>query len=163
MDMSTNSDNQSNLNCIYRLDAMPKSSWHDGWTMDGIRVPLNRQGRWTFTCHNSLCESDLYKEAVGKFNDFVAGLIHPFSGIGNPVWWYRGQANASGLSYPVYSQDTMPLNIVYFVPDTRKAGGAYMEISGRIKKLLPHEKLLIMDTGTRIPVDDIVNANIISR
>ena len=48
------------------------------------------------------------------------------------------------------------LNIVYFVPDTRKSGGAYMEITGRVKKLLPHEKLLIMDTGTRIPVEDIV-------
>ena len=48
------------------------------------------------------------------------------------------------------------LNIVYFVPDTRKTGGAYMEITGRIKKLLPHEKLLIMDTGTRIPVEDIM-------
>ena len=48
------------------------------------------------------------------------------------------------------------LNIVYFVPDSRKAGGAYMEITGRIKKLLPHEKLLIMAPGTRIPVEDIV-------
>lgn len=55
------------------------------------------------------------------------------------------------------------LNIGYFVPDTRKAVGAYMEISGRIKKLLPHEKLLILDTGIRIPVADVVNANIISR
>ena len=48
------------------------------------------------------------------------------------------------------------LNIIYFVPDARKTGGAYMEITGRIKKLIPHEKLLIMDTGTRIPVEDIV-------
>ena len=48
------------------------------------------------------------------------------------------------------------LNIIYFVPDTRKAGGSYMKITGRIKKLLPHEKQLIMDTGTRIPVEDIV-------
>jgi len=46
--------------------------------------------------------------------------------------------------------------IVYFVLDARKAGGAYMEISGRIKKLIPHEKLLIMNTSTRIPVDNIV-------
>jgi len=46
--------------------------------------------------------------------------------------------------------------IVYFVPDTRKTGGSYTEISGRIKKLLPHEKLLIMNTSTRIPVEDIV-------
>ena len=52
------------------------------------------------------------------------------------------------------------LNIVYFVPAARKTGGAYMEITGRIKKLLPHEKLLIMDTGTRIPVEDIVDVSI---
>ena len=89
--MSTHSDNQSNLNCTYKLDAMPKSSWHYGWTSDNIRVPLNWQGRWAFTCHNSLCESDLYKEAIDKFNDFVASLVHSFSGIGNPVWWFRGQ------------------------------------------------------------------------
>ena len=31
-----------------------------------------------------------------------------------------------------------------------------MENTGRIKKLIPHEKLLIMDTGTRIPVEDVV-------
>jgi len=50
------------------------------------------------------------------------------------------------------------LNIVYFVPDPRKTGGAYMEITGRIKKLVPHEKLLILDTGIRIPVEDVVEA-----
>ena len=48
------------------------------------------------------------------------------------------------------------LNIVYFVPDARKTGGSYMEITGRIKTILPHEKLLILDTGTRIPVENIV-------
>ena len=50
------------------------------------------------------------------------------------------------------------LNIVCFVPDARKTGGSYTEISGRIKKLIPHEKLLILDTGNRIPVEDIVEA-----
>ena len=54
------------------------------------------------------------------------------------------------------TDSNLVLNIVYFVPDTRKAGGAYMEITGRIKKLIPHEKLLIMDTGTRIPVEEIM-------
>lgn len=54
------------------------------------------------------------------------------------------------------TDSNLVLNIVYFVPDTRKAGGSYMEISGRIKKLLPHEKLLILDTGTRVPVEDVV-------
>ena len=36
-------------------------------------------------------------------------------------------------------------------------------ISGRIKKLIPHEKLLIMDTGTRIPVEDIVEVTVQTR
>ena len=62
----------------------------------------------------------------------------------------------SGLLQLASTDSNLVLNIVYFVPDTRKAGGAYMEITGRIKNLIPHEKLLIMDTGTRIPVEDIV-------
>ena len=62
----------------------------------------------------------------------------------------------SNLFQLAATDSNLVLNIVYFVPDTRKASGAYMEITGRIKKLIPHEKLIIMDTGTRIPVEDIV-------
>ena len=67
------------------------------------------------------------------------------------------------LQQPAAMASSLVLNIVYFVPDSRKAGGSYMELTGRIKKLIPHEKLLIMDTDTRIPVEEIVDANIISR
>ena len=59
------------------------------------------------------------------------------------------------------TDSNLVLNIVYFVPDTRKAGGAYMEITGRFKKLIPHEKQLIMDSGIRIPVEDIISATLI--
>ena len=62
----------------------------------------------------------------------------------------------SNLLQLASTDSNLVLNIVYFVPDTRKAGGSYAEITGHIKKLIPHEKLLIMDTGTRIPVEDIV-------
>lgn len=58
------------------------------------------------------------------------------------------------------TDSNLVLNIVYFVPDTRKAGGACIEITGRIKKLIPHEKQLIMNTGTRIPVEEIVDVSI---
>ena len=51
---------------------------------------------------------------------------------------------------------SIALNIVYFVPDARKTGGSFAEVCGRIKTLLPHEKLLILDTGTRVPVEDVV-------
>ena len=60
------------------------------------------------------------------------------------------------------TDSNLVLNIVYFVPDARKTGGSYTEISGRIKKLIPHEKLLILDTGTRIPVEDIVEVTVSS-
>ncbi|MBR4108028.1 MAG: hypothetical protein IKK45_05005 [Akkermansia sp.] len=66
----------------------------------------------------------------------------------------------SNLLQLVATDSNLVLNIVYFVPDTRKAGGRYAEITGRIKKLLPNEKLLIMDTGTRIPVEDIVEVTV---
>ena len=62
----------------------------------------------------------------------------------------------SNLLQLAATDSNLVLNIAYFVPDTRKAGGSYTEISGRIKKLIPHEKLLILDTGTRIPVENIV-------
>ena len=68
----------------------------------------------------------------------------------------------SDLLQLVSTDSNLVLNIVYFVPDARKAGGSYMEITGRIKKLIPHEKLLIMDTGTRIPVEDIVEVTVSS-
>ena len=64
----------------------------------------------------------------------------------------------SNLLQLAATDSNLVLNIAYFVPDTRKAGGSYTEISGRIKKLIPHEKLLILDTGTRIPVEDVVEA-----
>ena len=53
----------------------------------------------------------------------------------------------------------VPLHITWFVPDARKSGGAYAEISGRIKKLLPHEKLVIMQDDTRIPLEYIVSVH----
>ena len=68
----------------------------------------------------------------------------------------------SNLIQLAATDSNLVLNIVYFVPDTRKAGGSYMEITGRVKKLIPHEKLLIMDTGTRIPVEDIVEVTVSS-
>ena len=49
-----------------------------------------------------------------------------------------------------------PLRIVYFQPDSRKSGGVCIEIHGRIQKLQPIERLIIMASGTRIPVDDIL-------
>ena len=45
--------------------------------------------------------------------------------------------------------------ITYFQPDERKAGGAYVSAAGTVKKLLTHEHIVIMEDGTRIPIEDI--------
>ena len=48
------------------------------------------------------------------------------------------------------------IRIVYFVPDDRKAGGAYMEVKGKIRKIEPGE--IILEDGSRIRTEDIVDA-----
>lgn len=55
---------------------------------------------------------------------------------------------------------SIALNIVYFIPDARKTGGAYAEACGSIKKLVPHERRLVLDDGTCIKIDDIVSISL---
>lgn len=46
--------------------------------------------------------------------------------------------------------------ITYFVPDSKKAGGAYVTATGRVKKIDEYERVVIMLDGTRVPVEEIV-------
>ncbi|MDE7286219.1 MAG: YolD-like family protein [Lachnospiraceae bacterium] len=48
------------------------------------------------------------------------------------------------------------VTVTYFVPDERKAGGAYQSILGRVKKIDRYEKLLVMDSGIKISLREIV-------
>lgn len=45
----------------------------------------------------------------------------------------------------------------YFQPDQKKAGGAYMTVSGSIKRLDDFERAVILTDGTKIPVEDILS------
>ncbi len=47
------------------------------------------------------------------------------------------------------------VDITYFVPDEKKAGGAYVTHSGIIKKIDLYERILIMTDGTVIPIRQI--------
>ncbi len=47
------------------------------------------------------------------------------------------------------------VTITYFVPDPLKSGGAYLPVSGNVKKIDKIEKLVILTDGTRIPIEDI--------
>jgi len=48
------------------------------------------------------------------------------------------------------------LTVTYFVPDTRKAGGAYVSVSGRLKRIDSRRRILVLDDGTEIPADDVL-------
>ena len=58
----------------------------------------------------------------------------------------------------VDSLDEEPeVTFTYFKPDARKAGGAYIEVTGTVKKVDDFEKLIVMQNGMKIPMDDILN------
>ena len=42
------------------------------------------------------------------------------------------------------------VTITYFVPDERKSGGKYVEISGKVRKIDQYEKLILMEDGAQI-------------
>ena len=46
--------------------------------------------------------------------------------------------------------------ITYFKPDERKAGGAYVTVSGSIKKIDTYEGMIILADGTKVTVNDII-------
>ena len=47
--------------------------------------------------------------------------------------------------------------VVYFVPDERKAGGAYISRTGRVRRVSLQERVLVMEDGAVIPLGDIVS------
>ena len=46
--------------------------------------------------------------------------------------------------------------ITYFVADARKSGGAYLTDIGTVKKIDIIEKIILMDNGVRIPMENII-------
>lgn len=48
------------------------------------------------------------------------------------------------------------VSLVFFQPDERKAGGAYVTRTGTVKKLYETERLLTLTDGTIIPLDDLI-------
>ena len=52
-------------------------------------------------------------------------------------------------------KDRPKVTIEYFVPDDRKAGGAYVTVTGRVRNISVAERLLVMEDGTVIPIEDV--------
>ena len=46
--------------------------------------------------------------------------------------------------------------ITYFRPDARKAGGACVSATGVVRKLLAHERVVVMEDGSEIAIEEII-------
>jgi hypothetical protein len=61
-------------------------------------------------------------------------------------------------AYLIEMIDEQPeITIIYFLPDTRKAGGAYVTVTGNLKRFDEYARLLILTNGKKIPMDDIAD------
>ena len=54
------------------------------------------------------------------------------------------------------------LRLVWFRPDERKSGGAYLRHTGRLKRLDLYERVLRFTDGTQIPIDQLRKLEIVS-
>ena len=52
------------------------------------------------------------------------------------------------------------ISVTWFIPDTKKGGGSYRTAAGFIKKADIFERCIILQDGTRIPMDDILEIRI---
>lgn len=49
------------------------------------------------------------------------------------------------------------VTITYFVPDIKKDGGAYITVSGNIKKIDKYKNIIVLTDKTEIPIKEIIN------
>ena len=52
--------------------------------------------------------------------------------------------------------DHPEVSVTYFIPDERKSGGAYVTVTGIVKKVDDCQRLLLLTDGTKIPLDEIL-------
>lgn len=61
-------------------------------------------------------------------------------------------------AYLIEMIDEQPeISITYFLPDTKKSGGAYVTVTGNLKRFDKYERLLILTDGKKIPMYDIAD------
>jgi hypothetical protein len=53
--------------------------------------------------------------------------------------------------------DAPEITFTYFMPDERKAGGAYLTTTGTVKKLDDYERQIVLHDGTKLPMGDILD------
>lgn len=54
------------------------------------------------------------------------------------------------------SDEDLPVTLIYFRPDGKKSGGAYLTLNGKVSDIDEVGRIVIMESGARIPVTDIL-------
>lgn len=54
------------------------------------------------------------------------------------------------------SDEDLPVTLTYFRPDAKKSGGAYLTLNGKVSDIDEVGRIVIMESGARIPVTDIL-------
>lgn len=54
------------------------------------------------------------------------------------------------------SEASPHVSVTWFVPDERKEGGSYETAEGEVRRIDPDRRLLILQDGTSIPLDEIL-------
>ena len=52
--------------------------------------------------------------------------------------------------------DSPMVTVTYFVPDSRKSGGAYVTHTGVLKRVDEVERMMVFGDGTRVEMDEVV-------
>ena len=56
----------------------------------------------------------------------------------------------------VDNMDADPIvTITYFVPDKKKAGGAYVDVTGIVKEIDEYERCIVMTDKKKIPIEQV--------
>lgn len=61
------------------------------------------------------------------------------------------------LQFLQESAGRQQVSVTYFQPDIRKKGGTYLSVSGIIKKVNTYERVIVLEDGTTISLDDILD------
>ena len=51
------------------------------------------------------------------------------------------------------------ISITFFLPDAKKSGGEYVTASGTVKKIDEYERMIVMNDGRLIPIDEVIDVD----
>ena len=54
------------------------------------------------------------------------------------------------------------VTFTYFQPDERKGGGAYLTVTGRVKKMDGYERRILLEDGTVVPLEELIDIELFS-